>query len=305
MNRYKGILLSSTLLLSTSVFAASTTTTTTTKPATTKATPSTAKTVAAPTKGATANPQPTKGAAYGKPADPGHRAVRQWEPHAMGGIATLEADDIEIQMTPIEMDTLEQSNASAWDSWTVTAGLGYIFPLFGAKVYSRDVQWFTAIQPQLNVYYLQGDMDGDVNRFSDFPGEYNDTEYTLEFKSTRLMFDTSLTVASWRMVSIYAIGGVGISWNTIDLDEHASDCVSSVDLDNNDTNFVWEVGAGITFAATKHLALSFEYLFTQFENLELGENGTLGDSGSTLSEVESESFDLNSQALMLGLRYAF
>lgn len=118
------------------------------------------------------------------------------------------------------------------------------------------------------------------------------------------MLDASLTVMSWRKFSLYAIGGVGVSWNTLDLDSNGNDCVQSYEIDDNDTNFVWEVGAGVTYAFTPHFALSFEYLFTEFENLQLGEKAELAD-GTVLTDIESDSFNLDSQALMLGLRYAF
>lgn len=129
MKRYKGILLSSTLLIATAGFAA--------QPA------PASKPAAAPTKGATA---PTKGAVY-KKAEPSNKAVPQWEPHVMGGIATLDDGDIDVDMTSVETDTLEQTNSGSWGAWTVTAGLGYIFPLHNAKVNSEHVQWFTAVQP--------------------------------------------------------------------------------------------------------------------------------------------------------------
>jgi len=294
MKRYKGILLSSTLLIATSGFAAQS------PPPAYKATTPVKKAATAPAKKAAAVPA--------KKAVPGNHAVQQWEPHAMGGTATLESnEDIEIIMNAFQTDELKKNTASFLDAWTVTAGIGYIFPLFDALVYSEDVQWFTAIQPQVNAYYLDGDFDGTVDRFSNYTGNFADNDYTIEFQSTRVMLDASLTVMSWRKLSFYVIGGAGYSWNSIDLETHATDCVLGADLDNDDTNFVWEAGAGVTLALTDNLGVSFQYLYVQFEDLALGEDGTLGE-GSTetvLSDIESDNFDLTSQAVMAGFRYAF
>ncbi len=222
----------------------------------------------------------------------------------MGGIANLDTQGTNLQMTPVQTDAIEPGTADFGDAWTVQLGLGYSIPLFDAEEDSDEVQWFPAIEPQVNVYYLEGDVDGNVDRYADFSGNFDDTNYTMDIKSTRVMFDLALTIASYEEFSLYAIGGIGPSWNSFDLTEHGNDCVEEVGFDNNDGNLAYEFGGGVTYAASEEFGISLQYLYTNFLDLELEQNADLGD-GSTLSDIDSDNFDFSSQALVLGLRYAF
>lgn len=79
-----------------------------------------------------------------------------------------------------------------------------------------EVQWFNAINPQLNVYYLgNGDIEGDVWRFES--PDWNQMDYSMDFDSTRLMFDLGINIVTIEKFSLYAIGGAGLSWNNTQL----------------------------------------------------------------------------------------
>jgi opacity protein-like surface antigen len=231
-------------------------------------------------------------------------ATPHWEVVLMGAPATLDAGNTNIFMNNNQLDILKQNNSSDWDAWSGNLGVSFVIPLFCATECPGQVQWFTALAPQINGYYLSGDINGTVDRFGDFVGDFNDTNYSMDIKSTRLMFDLALTIATYRNFSVYAIAGIGPSWNRIDFDSKANDCVVGMELDDHtDTNFAYEIGAGINFGVTQHLAVTLEYLYAGFNNLDLSEHGNIG--GFEVSALESEEFDLSSQAIFLGLRYAF
>jgi opacity protein-like surface antigen len=231
-------------------------------------------------------------------------AVSYWEVILMSGIANLDTQGTNFQMTPSRIDELEPGTADFGDAWTIQLGIGYAIPLFDAEEDVEEVQWFTAIEPQINAYYLEGDVNGNVDRYADIVGDFDDTQYTMDINSTRVMFDLALTIVSYDDFSLYAIGGIGPSWNDFDLTEHESDCVEEVRFDGDDVNLAYEFGGGITYAAMDELDISLQYLYTNFLDLEFDDNADIGD-GSELSNIESDDFDFSSQALVLGLRYAF
>lgn len=232
-------------------------------------------------------------------------AMPYWELIGMGGVATLDTQNTDLYVTPYETDTLVQTNENAWTSGTGQLGLGYTMPLGNAPDDADQVQWFTRIQLQANAYYLQGEVDGNGDRFSDYPGDYNDTRYSMRIKSTRLMGDMAVTIISKREFSAYAIAGVGPSWNQIsDFDGDELNCIQNVTLnDTTDVNFTYELGAGLTYEFNSKFSTSLQYLYTHFNDLELSDKGRIGTD--EITELESKHFDLASQALLLGLRYAF
>jgi opacity protein-like surface antigen len=231
-------------------------------------------------------------------------AVSYWEVILMSGIASLDTQGTNFQMTPTQLDGLQPADAEFGEAWTIQLGVGYAIPLFDAEVDSDEVQWFTAIEPQINGYYLNGDVNGNVDRYADFAGDFDDTEYNMDIKSTRVMFDLALTIVSYDEFSLYAIGGIGPSWNDFDLTEFENDCVEEVRFDGDDVNLAYEFGGGISFAGSENATISLQYLYTNFLDLEFDNNAAIGD-GSEITDIESDDFDFSSQALVLGLRYAF
>jgi opacity protein-like surface antigen len=228
-------------------------------------------------------------------------ATPYWEILGMGGFGAFDAGDSTLDITGSEVDKLVQTNENDWETWTAQLGVGYVIPLFDAEEYSDEIQWFPAIEPQLNVYYLEGDIVGDVYRFES--PDFNEADYSINLKSTRLMFDVALTLASWRDLSVFALAGIGPSWNRLDFSSHIDegvDCdLNDVGVDSHtDTNFAYEFGGGVTYELTEHLALSAEYLFTGFDDLKLGNSDDVED-------LDPSDFHLNSSAFLFGLRVMF
>jgi hypothetical protein len=226
-----------------------------------------------------------------------------WEVIMMGGTASLDAENTTIDMTADETDQLQQRNDGDWKSWTANLGVGYVIPIFDSVVYSDEVQWLPAVEPQINGYFLKGNINGNVDRYYEFPGNFSDTDYSMELESTRVMFDVSLTLASYRNLSIYAIAGIGPSWNRIDFETPNCAPGEEIEIDPHTTvNFAYEFGGGINYALTEHIALTVEYLYTGFNDLRLDDDGEVGGVDQ---ELKSDDFDLSSQAVLFGIRYAF
>lgn len=224
----------------------------------------------------------------------------------MGGIGTIDADDATVQVTEVETDTLTQTNDDDWrSSWTGQIGLGYVYPL-AEDFDTDDLQFFSVINPQLNVYYTGGDIDGDVLQFGD--PDFNNMDYDMDFNSIRLMFDVALTVLQLQEFSLYAIGGLGIAWNNVDFNAEAEeDCecgAANYDTDSDwSTGLAYEFGGGISYALTTDVSLSLEYLYTGFNDVEIGDSDD-DEAFENDLDIEGSKFDLNTQMVLLGLRVA-
>lgn len=228
-----------------------------------------------------------------------------WEWNLFGGIAALsqETSDL-IFYEGMPADKLRQSNQSSWAAWTVGSGLSRTLPLFDSKQNDHELQWLPVIKPQLNVYFLQGDMNGVLEQFYEYPGAGVDTDYSIDLNSTRLMFDLALTLASWRDFSIYAMAGIGPSWNRVGFHSDQNNCLQARSLNTyKDINFAFEWGGGIDYTLFDQVSLMVEYLYTSIYSVELAHSGE--SINMLVSGVESNSFDIHSQALIAGLRYAF
>lgn len=226
-----------------------------------------------------------------------------WEILLFGGTAALDADDILIQASNIESDKAIQNNEDDWKSWSVQLGLGYIIPLDDDEHSSETLQWFPSIEPQFNVYFLKGNVNGNTDRFFQYPGNFSDNDFTTDLESTRFMFDVALTFASYSDFSFFGIAGIGPAINRVGYNTNEVNG-AELHLDKKtQTNLAYEFGAGISYALSEHLSVTGEYLFTGFHNVELSENGTEGANREI--HVQSDAFNINAQTVFLGLRFGF
>lgn len=231
-----------------------------------------------------------------------------WQITLSGGTAELNAQDFTTNIYPNQTpsDKNQQQNAENWKAWTVQAGLGYRFFLWDAKGYSNDIQWLPLLVPQINFYYLQGNVNGTVNKYYEYPIDPDcDVNYSVGVSSSRLMADLNLTFISWRNYSLYGKAGIGPSWNQVNYHSKEGPSSDTIYLDRQiDTNFAYEFGGGAQVDITKNLGLSLEYLYTGFTQLELNNEGSQEGVGE-LDDVDSEHFNLSSQAVLLGIYVNF
>jgi opacity protein-like surface antigen len=223
--------------------------------------------------------------------DEGEELEPYYELILMGGIATIDADDLTVELTNGEIDLLTQTNETDWDAWTGRIGVGYVYGLSDASM-----QWFPTLSPQLNFYYLNGNINGDLSRPLD--PHIDSTHYDMELTSKRLMFDLALTVVRFEALSIYALGGAGVAWNEIDFDSRKDDDfhLSNQDLETESSaGFAYEFGGGLTYTISDEFGISAEYLYTGLTDVLVGAH-----------EFEEDvEFDLTSQAVLVGFRFTF
>ena len=222
------------------------------------------------------------------------------------GIAAVSAGNSVLGITSSETDRLVQTNGNNWNYFTGQLGVGYVHYFRDIPLYPDRVEWFTAMKPQVNAYYIGGNnISGDVWRFES--PDFNQLTYSMPFNSTRVMFDTSLTIATRKHLSLYAIGGIGNAWNKLsynDADKGTVPCPDQrLSLNSiTDSSFAWEAGAGLQYAFTDRIGLSLEYLYTDLGSVKLSNQGNAGSMTTPL--IVPGSFHLNSQTALLGLHIA-
>lgn len=227
---------------------------------------------------------------------------RYFEIIGAGSLSTTNQSNAFLGVTSNETDTLVQTNSNAWNSWGGQLGLGYVYFLRDAQEYSEHVQWFPMVEPQVNVYYNRYQNKGDVYRFGS--ADFNDFTYDMPINNTRLMLDGALTVASWRELSTYVKAGIGNAWSNTkysDSDSANAPCtLQNLALNGHDSsNFVWEVGAGETYAFNDKVKLSLEYLYTDYGRLSTAAGGSTGSI--TTPVLSAARFGFSAQGLLLGL----
>ncbi len=220
----------------------------------------------------------------------------------MAGLTSLEQDG-HYDFSTTEKDSLIQDGTD-WSSWTIAVGVGYLYPLQEAED-DAELTWFPAITPELNLYYLNGsDIEGDVYRYQD--PDLNDGTYTSEFSSTRLMLDFDLTVIEIEKFSVFALAGLGIAFNSTDLNVMVNEEHNFPDfsLDSNEsTAFAYEFGAGFGYAITDDWGVSLEYLYANLGEANVsGSSPIPGDPDDLV--IDSSDIDMTSQSIILGMTFA-
>ncbi|MBA2657133.1 MAG: porin family protein [Tatlockia sp.] len=231
----------------------------------------------------------------------------RWEIIGALGIANLRTGNSLLVVTSDEIDKLVQTNKNRWNTFAAQLGFGYFYYLSETRGYSEQAQWFPTLEPQINVYYLnsrQG-IQGQVKLFEDATS--TQISFKAPISSTRLMFDTALTVVTKNRFSLYAIGGIGSAWNRMrysDADLVNEDpCFNGLNLDSNThSNFAWEVGAGLMTKINNRLSVNLQYLYADLGKASSSETGTIG--AFALPLLAAPHFDLRSQTVLLSVHIA-
>jgi hypothetical protein len=222
------------------------------------------------------------------------------------GIANLRASNGNIGVTSNETDRLVQTNSSNWNTFDAQIGAGYVYYFEQRRHPPKTVQWFPAVEPQINLYYLNSNtgVKGDVWRFGN--SSFNQLTYKIPVRSTRLMVDVALTVVKKLQSSLYVKAGIGNAWNRLsysDADNGTGDCVDqTMNLSaSTRSNFAWELGLGFLHDFNNHAGLSLEYLYTSFGTVKTSASGSSGTITSPV--ISPASFPLRAQTVAFGLHY--
>lgn len=233
----------------------------------------------------------------------------EFEASLLLGIASISQDDSIMQSDITETDLLVQ-NSSDWDSWTGQFGIGYEMPLYWSFGEDDDdfeddpeISWFNTLTPQLNVFIIGGsDLDGNIYTFEN--PEHQIATYSIDFHSTRLMFDLGLDVLTVRNFSFYALAGLGIAWNTTEFhwipDPDEPNVKPGFSLEETDTSsFAYEFGAGVDYAASEEIDLTLQYLYTVFDGVSVS---GLNPNSDFDYQAHTTDFDVKAQSILLGVR---
>ncbi|MFA6038298.1 MAG: hypothetical protein WC748_09300 [Legionellales bacterium] len=217
------------------------------------------------------------------------------------GIADVTHGDGTLQVDSTESDSLTQTNSNAWETFTGQFGVSYIMPLYWGEDAEEDkletgMAWFDSITPQINVYLL-GDttLEGDVLRF----GYKNEATYDMDFNSTRLMFDVAVDVFTVRDFSFFALGGLGIAWNSTSLNwvPNPGEDLTGFNLAETDSSgFAYEFGGGVNYEVLGDLDVSLQYLFTVLDNV------SAQGADDFYDDIHTSDLDIHVQSILLGVR---
>jgi opacity protein-like surface antigen len=198
------------------------------------------------------------------------------------GLTDLSTKNEILNVTPIETDTLHQTNNPLTGIFGF--GIGYVFPLHSE---SKGINWFPYLKPTFNLRYFEQDITGQVYQFQD-PEFYN-YNYNISVSSTRFMLDLVLALFKYHRFSGYVLGGCGEAWNQISYDDQPLPGVSGGSLNlskENNYKFVSEIGGGISYDMDKQLSFSLEYIYSNLRINETASTGTLNGSPTTISPIK-------------------
>jgi len=217
-----------------------------------------------------------------------------------GGIAGVHTRDSHMRVTSTEIDTLAQTNSYQWDDGTGKLGLGYVYYMVDGPRISDELRWFPTIEPMLNLYYSNLDVNGDIYRFNSVL--LNDLRYSTTIKNTRLMLDVALAIVSQGKYSLYALLGIGEGWSRLSYRDRLGDATRISLNTDNETNVVWEWGVGASYAFNKTVNVSLEYIFTDLGRMHTSNTGTT--NGIAMPQLVGANFQVTTQAFLLGLHVA-
>lgn len=221
---------------------------------------------------------------------------------AVGG-ATAVAGTSWLGISSFETDTLVETNKNRWAP-IGQVGIGYVYPFSRDTIAANSLQWFPSIGLQLNGYFASFKPRGDVLRFGS--DDFNEFVYRTDINSSRLMLDTELTAATWRALSLFAIAGIGASWNNIDYSDTengSTSCdIDSIHLDSHtSSNIAYELGGGLKLAVSSRIKVTLEYLYANLGRISTADQGHNNFSSFTVVPAD---FRLYSNEVLLGLRIA-
>lgn len=87
-------------------------------------------------------------------------------------------------------------------------------------------------------------------------------------------------------VSPYITGGIGMSWNEVDIDDLSN---LATDTENDDVSFAWQIGTGLRYALSPDVSFSGGYRFLDSVDLE----------------IDGYDIDYSSHEFRIGLEYVF
>lgn len=135
------------------------------------------------------------------------------------------------------------------------------------------------------------------------PANCGTNEYTADLVSWLGLVNVYIDLTTWRGITPYVGGGVGISSIDVQGFKDVNVPAASVfygDADHSSTNFAWALYAGLSYDVTDQLTLDFAYRYTDLGDAETG-RATAYDGSGSYNGLEIR--DITSHDLLLSARY--
>ncbi|MGR8949504.1 MAG: outer membrane protein [Gammaproteobacteria bacterium] len=190
-----------------------------------------------------------------------------------GGINFLDDTDFNVLGT-VKVDNEYETG------FVVGGALGYDY----GKIWSLG-----GVRSEVELSYRENDID--VHSVSALGGDQPSS--TGDASSTALMFNAYNDFHNQTAVTPYLGAGIGYAW--ADMSDFGIAAIPNV-LDDDDSGFAWQLGAGVNYAMNKVLTLSVDY---RYLNTDIDVTSSPA-AGSTGSEV-----DLDNHTVSFGIRYSY
>jgi outer membrane autotransporter protein len=164
------------------------------------------------------------------------------------------------------------------------------FALSGQLGYDTGRVWqYGSLRGELELSYRENEID--QHSVTALGGAQPGS--TGEASTTALMANVFHDFETGSPIVPYVGGGLGYAWS--DLEGYGIQAVPNV-LDDDDSGFAWQLGAGVGYELTSSATISLDYrYFSTSADVE-----TSAATGSVGDEV-----DLDSHTVMVGVRYGF
>lgn len=210
-------------------------------------------------------------------------------------------------VVPGESDRLDAGNANPWRPFA-QVGLGYVYYIQGPHARDSVVwEWLPRVEPLLSVIHVDALARGKVSLFGITAPGFDTNTFILHSKSTNLMLEGLLTLASWRHISLYLRAGGGVAWLSNDYHDQPRPGATffryGLHLANKSTvNGIYQWGGGVQYALTTRLALSADYLYTHIGNFKTAQRGVIRQRPIVIPGPAS--FSLRTNAVFITLHWA-
>ena len=220
------------------------------------------------------------------------------------GIGRTVVGKSRLGVSSTETDWVSQSRQS-WQAPYAHLGLGYIYALTDVdRASTGSLIMFPSVEALLNVSYANFEARGNVYLIKN--SQINTQTFSMPLKTTSLMLDAILTLAKFKRLSLYVLGGAGEAWTNIKYtDTPSGNPGARPSLSTNSrtqSNGVYEWGTGVTYALTPRYILGLQYLYSHIGNIRTSGRGSLG--GVTDTQISAANFSLRNQIVMLDLHVA-
>lgn len=214
---------------------------------------------------------------------------------AAGGINWLHANNTNLTISPYETDSVNTGQKVDAPLWKLGAG----YYAWEENLNTRG--FLNHLLLELNLYRTSATLTGNVWQYQ-LP-QFNNYNFHAPITSTRLMLDAKPSLFTYHHLSPYVVIGAGVGWNTMSYQENVTgagvDPRSFLSLRNHtNTNFAYDLGAGLNADINKQLTLSLEFIYTN-----LGNAAPSNSSGNLTALTSSPDFSMMSQSILLGISW--